>query len=101
MDLGTLLRFAFALLAVLTLIVALGWVLRRYGVGGAITKGSGRRIGIVETAGLDAKRRLVLIQRDGVEHLLLLSPTRETVVERGIGAATGGVDRSGNQGDEA
>lgn len=84
MDLATLLRFAVALVTVLLLIVALGWVLRRYGPGGAGPKGSGRRIGVLESASVDAKRRLVLIRRDGVEHLLLLSPSQETVVETGI-----------------
>ena len=84
MDFATLLQFALALVAVLLLIVALGWVLRRYGPGGAGPKGSGRRIGVLESASVDAKRRLVLVRRDGVEHLLLLSPSHETVVETGI-----------------
>lgn len=84
MDLAILLRFALALVAVLLLIVALGWVLRRYGPGGVGPRGGGRRIGVLESASVDAKRRLVLIRRDGVEHLLLLSPSRETVIETGI-----------------
>ena len=84
MDFATLLRFALALALVLLLIVALGWVLRRYGPGAATPKRNGRRIGILENAPLDAKRRLVLVRRDDVEHLLLISPTRETVIETGI-----------------
>ena len=35
-------------------------------------------------APLDARRRLILIRRDDVEHLLVVSPTSETVIERGI-----------------
>jgi flagellar protein FliO/FliZ len=41
-------------------------------------------LGVVEASHIDAKRRLVLIRRDGVEHLLLLGPTSETVIETGI-----------------
>ncbi len=34
--------------------------------------------------GLDAKRRLVLIRRDNKEHLLLLGPDGDTVIETDI-----------------
>ena len=88
MDPATLLRFALALVAVLFLIVGLGWLLRRFGPGGTGPRGNGRRLGIVESAPIDAKRRLVLVKRDGVEHLLLLSPTRETVIETGFAPPT-------------
>ena len=84
MDLATILRFALALISVLILIVALGWVLRRYGPGGVSPRANGRRIGVLESASVDAKRRLVLIRRDDVEHLLLISPSHETVIETGI-----------------
>jgi len=88
MDLATLLRFVLALLVVVALIAALAWVVRRYGVGGRIIPGAGRgRLAVVEMEAVDTRRRLVLVRRDGVEHLLLLSPTRETVVESGIAAA--------------
>ena len=48
--------------------------------------GEPRRLSVVEARTLDARRQLVLIRRDGVEHLLLLSPNAETVVETGIPA---------------
>ena len=95
MDFATLLRFALALALVLLLIVALGWVLRRYGPGAATPRSNGRRIGVLESAPLDAKRRLVLVRRDQVEHLLLLSPTHETVIETGISAANSGAAEAG------
>ena len=89
MDLVSGLRFVLALLVVLGLIAALAWVLRRYGAG-RVTMGSGKgRLGVVEATHIDAKRRLVLIRRDGTEHLLLLGPTSETVVETGITNAGG------------
>jgi flagellar protein FliO/FliZ len=77
------LRFALALGVVLALIVALGWVLRRTSFGRAATGAHGR-LGVLDSLQLDPRRRLVLVRRDGIEHLLLLAPTHELVVETGI-----------------
>ena len=81
------LRFILALIFVLALIGLLAVIARRLGVGfpaGAIKSAGDRRIGVVEVAPLDSKRKLVLIRRDDVEHLLVLSPTDETVIEQNI-----------------
>ena len=87
MDLATLPRFILALAVVLALIVGLSWLLRRYGAGLRIAPGvRGQRIGVVAFSPVDGKRRLVLIRRDNVEHLVLLGPTTETVIETGIPA---------------
>ncbi len=51
---------------------------------GAIKPAGDRRIGVVEVSPLDSRRKLVLVRRDDVEHLLVLSPTEETVIERNI-----------------
>ena len=100
-DYEDYLRFALALAFVLALIVAIGWVARRLGLGGAPQAPSGRRrrLGVVEALPVDAKRRLVLVRRDGVEHLVLLGTGSETLVEAGIrppddgGAASSTTDR--------
>ena len=91
LTLETLLRFSVALVAVLALILAVGWVLRRLierGIlpGSLMPAGSGRaqRLAVVEVKQLDVRRRLVLIRRDGVEHLLLLGATQDLVIESGI-----------------
>lgn len=89
MDLTTYLRFLLALVAVLALIGVLAWLARRYGFGGvAATRPGGRirRLGIVEVLPIDARRRLVLIRRDGVEHLILTGAPDDIVVETGIPA---------------
>jgi flagellar protein FliO/FliZ len=39
---------------------------------------------VLETLPLDARRKLVLIRRDATEHLLLLSPEGNRLVEDGI-----------------
>ncbi len=91
LTLETLLRFSVALVAVLALILAIGWLLRWLAGKGALPgallpAGSGRsqRLAVVEIRPLDVRRRLVLIRRDGVEHLLLLGATQDLVIESGI-----------------
>jgi flagellar protein FliO/FliZ len=92
MDTDAYLRFALALVLVLGLIALIAWLVRRFGLAqrrapGSATPRRVRRLGVVEVCAVDGRRRLVLIKRDGVEHLLLLSGTGSgVVVERGIGA---------------
>ena len=84
MDIVSGFRFVLALVVVIGLIAALAWMLRKYG-GGRVTLGGGKgRLTVVEAAHVDAKRRLVLVKRDDVEHLILLAPNNETVIETGI-----------------
>jgi flagellar protein FliO/FliZ len=88
------LKYVFALLAVVGLIVALPALARRFiNLQDFSQKFSQRfsgparsksRLAVVETLTLDARHKLTLVRRDGVEHLLLLGPTGETVVETGI-----------------
>jgi flagellar protein FliO/FliZ len=78
-------RFLGALVLVILLIVALAWVAKRLGFGGRIATARGkRRLAVEEVLSLDGKRRLVLLKRDGVEHLLLLGLNDDLVVETGI-----------------
>lgn len=78
-------RFLGALVLVVALIFALAWIAKRLGFGGRLAAGRGkRRLGIEEVLSLDSKRRLVLLKRDGVEHLLLLGLNDDVVVETGI-----------------
>ncbi len=86
MELASYLRFGAALVLVLGLIGIAAWAARRLGLAGrpAIARGRARRLAVIDVAALDAKRRLVLVRRDGVEHLVLLGPAGDVVVERGI-----------------
>jgi flagellar protein FliO/FliZ len=84
MGLDTYFRFVLVLIFVLGLVLALGWVLKRSGIGGHAVAGKGRRLGVVESAFLGPKHRLVLVRRDSVEHLVLIGPTYASVVESGI-----------------
>ena len=84
MEFDTYIRFILVLIFVLGLVLLLGWVLKRSGIGGNAVPGRGKRLGIVETAFLGPKHRLILVRRDEVEHLVLLGPNSNMVVESGI-----------------
>jgi flagellar protein FliO/FliZ len=83
LDLYT--RFAVAVIAVLALLAVFAWLARRFGFAGRIpTRGGRRRLAIVEVAAIDNKRRLVLLRRDDVEHLVLVAVDSAIVIESGI-----------------
>lgn len=52
------------------------------------------RIFVVEQANVDSRRRLVLIRRDNVEHLILTGGPVDVVIETGIGVNTGATHAS-------
>ena len=72
-------RAAAALVATLALIAGAAYLARRFGMLQAPAKGP-RRLRVTESLMLDPRRRLVIVECDGREHLLLLSPTRDCVV---------------------
>jgi hypothetical protein len=43
-----------------------------------------KRLGVVETATVDAKRRLLLVRRDEVEHLVMVGGPVDMLIETGI-----------------
>ncbi len=81
---------ALVLLLLLGIILLGGWAARRFGLPGAMTgmRRGGRphrRLRVREILPLDARRRLVLVARDDVEHLLLIGGQgADQVVERAI-----------------
>ena len=88
MDMADYLRSVAALVLVLGLILAVLWLLRRFGVPGMVpARAATRRLAVMESLTLDTRRRLVLVRRDGREHLLLLGPAGDQVVAAGIDAA--------------
>lgn len=86
MEFTTYFRFLLVLIFVVGLIGLIAWSVRRFGVlRGTIRPQAGaRRIEIIESAPIDAKRRLLLVRRDDTEHLILLSATGELLIEGGI-----------------
>ena len=47
----------------------------------------GQRLGISEYYEVDKDRRLVIVRRDGVEHLVLIGGPQDLVIEQNIGSA--------------
>lgn len=80
-------RVLLAFLFVLGLIGVMALVLKHWGRGlltGKSLLGANAvegRLSIIETRYIDARRRLVLVRRDGREHLILLADGREQLIE--------------------
>lgn len=80
-------RFFLAFLVVLGLIGAAAWAVRRFGsgrLGSASTRGRQPRLAVIDYASVDARRRLILVRRDNVEHLLMIGGPTDIVVEPNI-----------------
>jgi flagellar protein FliO/FliZ len=83
-------RFFLAFLVVLGLIGATAWAVRRFGAGrlGASARGRQPRLAVVDYASVDGRRKLILVRRDNVEHLLMIGGPSDVVVEPNIVRAT-------------
>jgi hypothetical protein len=81
------------ILLVLVSVGVAGWYL--YGVqrgdGGGFFSTRQRRLAIAERLSLEGGRRLVLIRRDGVEHLVMVGGPIDLVIETGIPVVGGDV----------
>jgi flagellar protein FliO/FliZ len=77
-------RYLVSLIFVLGLIGLFAWLLRRFGPPARFKAPGRHRLSIVEIAPLDARRRLILLRRDDTEHLILLGPTQDLVIETRI-----------------
>ena len=89
-DMPLAVRFFLAFLIVLGLIGATAWAVRRFGagrLGGAGTRGRQPRLAVVDYASVDSRRRLILVRRDNVEHLVLIGGPTDVVVEANIGGS--------------
>lgn len=87
-EAGPIVNYVFAFLLVIILILALAWLFRRFVARGDLHFGprtGQRRLAVVEASGVDAQRRLILVRRDNVEHLLLIGGPSDIVVEANIG----------------
>jgi hypothetical protein len=88
------LRFLIAFLVVLALIGIAAWVLRRFGsgrLGASSSRGRQPRLAVIDYASVDARRRLILVRRDNVEHLLMTGGPTDVVVESNIVRAVAAV----------
>ena len=82
--------YVLAFAIILVLVALFGLVLRKLTGGRLMTSGQDRsrarqpRLGVVDIYELDGKRKLVLLRRDNVEHLLLIGGLNDVVIETNI-----------------
>jgi len=82
-----LLTFILALVVVLALFGAGALLFRRFAgsrLGNNTNRGRMPRLALIDATALDARRRLVLVRRDNVEHLLMIGGPTDIVVEPNI-----------------
>lgn len=71
----------------LLVLVGVLWLIRNRAPSPFVRGGKGRqqRLQVLDAAAIDARRRIVLIRRDGVEHLVMIGGPTDIVIESGIG----------------
>ncbi len=82
-DGGRAVQMILALIVVVVLLVALAWLFRRFS-GSTHFGGRGHRLSVVDAAPVDGRRRLLLVRRDDVEHLVMIGGPNDLLVESRI-----------------
>ena len=80
----------------LALIGVAAWLVRRFAtnrLGTNTNRGRMPRLAVIDAAAVDGRRRLVLVRRDNVEHLLMIGGPSDIVVEPNIVRAMPGRDQ--------
>ena len=95
LELPTSVNFVIAFVVVLALIGAATWLVRRFGVPRLDAGARNRqpRLAVIDSAAIDGRRKLVIIRRDNVEHLLMIGGPSDVVVETNIVRAAAAVAR--------
>lgn len=85
-DLPQFMRLIIALAIVLILMGGLSFVLKKLGLAQNtnVKSGDKRRLKIIESLPLDARRRVIILQRDDKQHVVILGANSETVIEKDI-----------------
>jgi flagellar protein FliO/FliZ len=81
------LRFFIAFMVVLGLMGTCAWLIQRFrGTGFTALANRGRqpRLAVIDSANVDGRRRLILVRRDNVEHLLMIGGPTDVLVEPSI-----------------
>ncbi len=93
-ELPTPVNFIIAFVFVLLLIGAAAWLVRRFGATriDAAARGRQPRLAVIDSAAVDGRRKLVIIRRDNVEHLLMIGGPSDVVVETNIVRGTAVAD---------
>src|SRR5947208_15919070 len=85
------LKMLFAFIVVFGLLALALWLVRRFSgerLSSAGSRGRQPRLAVIDAAAVDNRRRLVLVRRDNIEHLLMIGGPTDVVVEANIVRAT-------------
>lgn len=88
-DLNNLIYYVIAFVFVLALIfigarLLKGATNKGNSKAGSFLRGREKRLGVVEAASIDGRRRLILLRRDDVEHLIMTGGPVDVLIESGI-----------------
>ena len=87
MELPLPVKLILAFIIVLVLIAIATWIFRRIGgnrLGTTTARGRQPRLAVIDAAAVDGRRRLVLVRRDNVEHLMMIGGPTDVVIEQNI-----------------
>ncbi len=84
-DGAMFIKFIFAFIFVISLMFFISWVAKKMGLSNNINMNNAKkRLAISSYMAIDHKHRLYIVKRDDVEHLILIGPNKQTVVEKNI-----------------
>ncbi|MCI5049090.1 MAG: flagellar biosynthetic protein FliO [Rickettsiales bacterium] len=83
MDLVSISQVFLAFAIVVGLILLVGWITRKANLHHRfqMLRSADKRLSVISSLMIDPRRRLVLIKRDEKEHLVLLGPERDLLIE--------------------
>jgi flagellar protein FliO/FliZ len=90
------LTFLFLFVGLVALVGAAAWLVKRFAgnrLGANTNRGRMPRLAVIDAAAVDGRRRLVLVRRDNIEHLLMIGGPTDIVVEPNIVRAMPGRDQ--------
>lgn len=79
-------QFFITLIVILLLVASIYWLFQRFVGGSSISPRRSRnpRLAVIDALPIDHRRKLVLIRRDNVEHLILVGGAADLVVESSV-----------------
>ena len=85
MEMGLYFQSIVSLLFVIALIGGLAMLAKHFGFGKGVPRlGKTKRLSIVEAINVDGRHRAVLLRRDDVEHLVMISQNSDILIETNI-----------------
>jgi flagellar protein FliO/FliZ len=86
-ELPLVVKLVVAFAVVLVLLLAVMWIFKRLAgdrLGTSAPRGRQPRLAVIDAAAIDGRRRLVLVRRDNVEHLVMIGGPSDVLIEQNI-----------------